>query len=92
MALKQYLVRFTVDGQAVGGVLEDGSVEWEDLATLQQFAEQHLTPPMIGSRYGSDIDTTVAMDIALVGVPSGVSGPSQASARVIFAVEERTQR
>ena len=84
MALKQYLVRFTVDGQVVGGVLEDGSVEWDDLAALQQFAEQHLTPPMLGSN--SDVETTVAMDIDLVGVPSGVSGPSQASARVVLAV------
>ncbi len=92
MALKQYLVRFTVDGQVAGGVLEDGTTEWEDFEVLRQFAEQHLTPSMIGSSYGSDIDTTVAMDIGLSSVPSGVSGPSEASARVVFAVEERSQQ
>lgn len=89
MVLGELLFRFKVDGRVVGAVLADGEVVWEDLEGLRAFARQHLTPSRLGSSAG--IETTVGVDIDLISLPSNPRSGSQASAKIVFAVEERAR-
>lgn len=89
MVVGELLFRFKVDGRVVGAVLADGAVVWEDLEVLSAFARQHLTPSRLGPNTG--IETTVGVDIDLISLPSSPGSGSQASAKIVFAVEERTR-